>query len=118
MGTSPGTQMVMDDFDGDNFDHTGLGFLGGCKIQLGHADGRPISYRPTPPGTPRWGTTWKKATAKWYQHAARITLSGSGTLGEGNGTATFALSPTTDGVTLMRYSGEGEMTSIRPGRNL
>src|SRR5262249_38412548 len=55
----------------------GLGFLGGCKIQLGHADGRPISYRPVPPGTPRWGSAWKKATAKWYQHAARITLSGS-----------------------------------------
>jgi gluconate 2-dehydrogenase alpha chain len=73
----PVTQMVMDDFDGDNFDHSGLGFLGGCKIQLGHADGRPISYRPVPPGTPRWGTAWKKATAKWYQHAARITLSGS-----------------------------------------
>jgi gluconate 2-dehydrogenase alpha chain len=74
---SPGTQMVMDDFNGDNFDHSGLGFLGGCKIQLGHADGRPISYRPVPPGTPRWGAAWKKATAKWYQHAARITLSGS-----------------------------------------
>src|SRR5262245_29029270 len=74
---SPGTQTVMDDFDGDNFDHSGLGFLGGCKIQLGHADGRPISYRPVPPGTPRWGAAWKKATAKWYQHAARITLSGS-----------------------------------------
>ena len=39
--------------------------------------GRPISYRPVPPGTPRWGAAWKKATAKWYQHAARITLSGS-----------------------------------------
>jgi gluconate 2-dehydrogenase alpha chain len=74
---SPGTQMVMDDFNGDNFDHSGLGFLGGCKIQLGHADGRPISYRPIPPGTPRWGAAWKKATAKWYQRAARITLSGS-----------------------------------------
>jgi gluconate 2-dehydrogenase alpha chain len=74
---SPGTQMVMDDFNGDNFDHSGLGFLGGCKIQLGHADGRPISYRPVPPGTPRWGAAWKKATAKWYQRAARITLSGS-----------------------------------------
>ena len=74
---SPGTQMVMDDFNGDNFDHSGLGFLGGCKIQLGHADGRPISYRPVPPGTARWGAAWKKATAKWYQHAARITLSGS-----------------------------------------
>jgi gluconate 2-dehydrogenase alpha chain len=74
---SPGTQMVMDDFNGDNFDHSGLGFLGGCKIQLGHVDGRPISNRPVPPGTPRWGAKWKKETAKWYQRAARITLSGS-----------------------------------------
>jgi gluconate 2-dehydrogenase alpha chain len=74
---SPGTQMVMDDINGDNFDHSGLGFLGGCKIQLGHVDGRPISNRPVPPGTPRWGAKWKKETAKWYQRAARITLSGS-----------------------------------------
>jgi gluconate 2-dehydrogenase alpha chain len=74
---SPGTQMVMDDFTGDNFDHSGLGFLGGCKIQLGHVDGRPISNRPVPPGTPRWGAKWKKETAKWYQRAVRITLSGS-----------------------------------------
>jgi gluconate 2-dehydrogenase alpha chain len=74
---SPGTQMVMDYFNGDNFDHGGLGFLGGCKIQLGHVDGRPISNRPVPPGTPRWGAKWKKETAKWYQRAARITLSGS-----------------------------------------
>jgi gluconate 2-dehydrogenase alpha chain len=68
---SPGTQMVMDDFNGDNFDHSGLGFLGGCKIQLGHVDGRPISNRPVPPGTPRWGAKWKKETAKWYQRASR-----------------------------------------------
>src|SRR5262249_51397624 len=72
---SPGTQMVMDDFDGDNFDHGGLGFFGGCKIQLGHADGRPISYPPGPPGTPRWGSALEEAPAQGDQHAARITPS-------------------------------------------
>ena len=61
---SPGTQMVMDDFNGDNFDHSGLGFLGGCKIQLGHADGRPISYRPVPPGTPRWGRSMEEGNSQ------------------------------------------------------
>jgi len=25
-----------------------------------------------PPGTPRWGRDWKKATAKWYNHAFNI----------------------------------------------
>ena len=40
-------------------------------------DGRPIGYRPVPPGTPRWGRAWKKATAKWYHHAASIGVSGS-----------------------------------------
>jgi gluconate 2-dehydrogenase alpha chain len=74
---SPGTAMVIDDFDGDNFDHGGLGFLGGARIACGHGDGRPINYRPTPPGTPRWGSDWKRAAVKWYQHAAGIGLSGS-----------------------------------------
>ena len=55
----------------------GLGFLGGSRFACGHADGRPIGYRPVPPGTPRWGAAWKKATAKWYHHAANIAVSGS-----------------------------------------
>ena len=74
---APGTQMVIDDFNADNFDHAGLGFLGGAIISCGHGDGRPISYRPVPQGTPRWGAEWKKATARWYQHALTIGLSGS-----------------------------------------
>ena len=74
---SPGTQMVIDNFNGDNFDHSGLGFVGGAIISCGHGDGRPISYRPTPAGTPRWGAQWKQATAKWYQHALTLGLSGS-----------------------------------------
>jgi gluconate 2-dehydrogenase alpha chain len=74
---APGSSMALDDVDGDNFDHSGLGFLGGSRFACGHADGRPIGYRPVPPGTPRWGAAWKKATAKWYHHAANIAVSGS-----------------------------------------
>ncbi len=74
---SPGSMMVIDDFDGDNFDHSGLGFLGGCRIQCGHGEGRPITYRPTPPGTPRWGSAWKKAVVDNYQRALSIGMSGS-----------------------------------------
>src|SRR5215468_7196036 len=58
--------MNIDDFNGDNFDHSGLGFFGGAWISAGTSNGRPIQTRPVPPGTPRWGRDWKKATAKWY----------------------------------------------------
>ena len=29
-----------------------------------------------PPGTPRWGRDWKRATAKWYNHSFGIGASG------------------------------------------
>jgi gluconate 2-dehydrogenase alpha chain len=68
--------VLIDDFNGDNFDHAGLGFYGGAWIQAGPSNGRPILTRPVPPGTPRWGDDWKKATAKWYNHAFSIGASG------------------------------------------
>ena len=68
--------VLIDDFNGDNFDHAGLGFYGGAWIQAGPSNGRPILTRPVPPGTPRWGNEWKQATAKWYNHAFSIGASG------------------------------------------
>src|SRR6516165_1450288 len=64
--------MNIDDFNGDNFDHAGLGFFGGAWISAGTSNGRPIQTRPVPAGTPRWGREWKKATAKWYNHAFNV----------------------------------------------
>jgi len=66
----------IDDLNGDNFDHGGLGFFGGAWIQGGTSNGRPILTRPVPPGTPRWGRDWKHATAKWYNHAFNVGASG------------------------------------------
>ena len=68
--------MLIDDFNGDNFDHGGHGFFGGAWIQAGPTNGRPIATRPVPPGTPRWGREWKQATAKWYNHSFGIGASG------------------------------------------
>jgi gluconate 2-dehydrogenase alpha chain len=67
---------VIDDFNGDNFDHAGLGFFGGAYVQASVTNGRPIGTRPVPPGTPRWGRDWKRATARWYNHAFGINASG------------------------------------------
>ena len=44
----------------------------------------------------------------------RITVSGEGTLGHGDGTATFSLSDE-GGQTIMRYNGEGEIGGLVAG---
>jgi gluconate 2-dehydrogenase alpha chain len=67
----------IDEFNADNFDHAGLGFLGGANIRVNPNSGSPIGYRPTPPGTPRWGSEWKKAAADTYQRFAQVGASGS-----------------------------------------
>jgi gluconate 2-dehydrogenase alpha chain len=79
-----GHAMNVDDFNGDNFDHTGLGFIGGALIFAGPTHGRPIVNRPVPPGTPRWGRAWKEATAKWYNHSFSMHASGGNFANRGN----------------------------------
>ena len=72
------TGTVIDDFNNDNFDHSGLGFHGGGYIGANVSNGRPISARHVPPGTPRWGTAWKQANADWYAHSFSVSVHGSG----------------------------------------
>jgi gluconate 2-dehydrogenase alpha chain len=69
--------MMADDYNGDVFDHTGLGFIGGANLNCNTTNGRPISNRPTPPGTPRWGAQWKKVTAETYGHTTSVGSQGS-----------------------------------------
>jgi len=68
---------TIDDFNNDHFDHAGLGFHGGAFISANHTNGRPIDTRPLPPGTPRWGTKWKEANAKWYLRSGNINCHGT-----------------------------------------
>lgn len=74
---SPGDAGVIDDFNGENFDHAGLGFFGGGYIRGGSGGAPPIGGRDVPPGTPSWGPEWKKATVKWYYHAVDFNTQGS-----------------------------------------
>ena len=75
--------MSAHDYNSD-MDHSNLDFIGGCSIGSGQSNGRPISNRPVPPGTPRWGSKWKKATAETYGHTMSIGGSGSSYAQRGN----------------------------------
>ena len=72
-----GLGLAIDEFNGDNFDHSGLGFIGGGFIQAGSNGARPIEVRPVPQGTPRWGSEWKKAAAKYFNRSFSITIQGA-----------------------------------------
>jgi gluconate 2-dehydrogenase alpha chain len=69
--------MIIDDYNGDNFDHSGLGFVGGGYMGAGQTGARPIQTRPVPAGTPKWGAQWKKATAETYQKAFSLSTHAS-----------------------------------------
>lgn len=56
-----GTGYAVDDFNGDNFDHGPLGFVGGAPMWCNPAGDKPISGIATPDGTPTWGKAWKTA---------------------------------------------------------
>jgi len=58
---------AIDDFQGDNFDHAGLGFFGGGYLYPSISGGRPIQVRAVPPGTPRWGSAWKAGDDRMVQ---------------------------------------------------
>jgi gluconate 2-dehydrogenase alpha chain len=67
---------TIDDFNGDNFDHAGLDFFGGAYISVVSSGTSPIRGTHVPPGVPKWGSSWKKAAAQYYQRNFTITLHG------------------------------------------
>ncbi|MGD1065723.1 MAG: GMC family oxidoreductase [Vulcanimicrobiaceae bacterium] len=67
---------VFDDFNGDNFDHTPYGFIGGADVNQNSNHARPVEWHPTPPGTPRWGATWKSTIAHYYNRAFNVNAQG------------------------------------------
>ncbi|WP_239616629.1 GMC family oxidoreductase [Cohnella mopanensis] len=50
----------LDDFNGDNFDHSSLKFLHGANIRFTQTGLRPIQYQPVPAGSPKWGKEFKQ----------------------------------------------------------
>ena len=60
----------IDDFNADNFDHEGLGFIGGGGISCAQNGNRPILSQSVPSSvTQSWGADWKKAIRTyWRRH--------------------------------------------------
>jgi gluconate 2-dehydrogenase alpha chain len=68
----------IDDYNADNFDHADLDFIGGGGIMAYSCNGRPIGMADlVPPGTPRWGSGWKKAFTHSYQNVATVFAQGT-----------------------------------------
>jgi gluconate 2-dehydrogenase alpha chain len=65
-------QMVIDDFNADNFDHSDLHFVGGGSISSGSTGNRPIQTQSVPETvTQGWGAEWKQAIKKyWRRHGS------------------------------------------------
>jgi gluconate 2-dehydrogenase alpha chain len=59
--TGPWSQATcVEDFNADNFDHAGLGFVGGATLTAAH-ELKPVAAAsaPLPASVPRWGAGWK-----------------------------------------------------------
>lgn len=70
----PNGGMRMDDFNGNNFDHAGLGFIRGGTIGTSGA-GTPVErYHVMPPGWPRWGERYKENLLRYYTRSFDIAI--------------------------------------------
>jgi gluconate 2-dehydrogenase alpha chain len=74
--TACGNAVAIDDLNGDNFDHAGLGFIGGGLVKVGSNPTTPISAVLAPPGSPTWGLEWKHGMRKYYAHSLIIGAQG------------------------------------------
>jgi len=72
-----GNGVAVDDFNADNFDHGPHGFVGGSPMWVNQAGTRPIAGAANPPGTPQWGSAWKKAQAGYYNHQLSMDAHGA-----------------------------------------
>ncbi len=67
-----GVGQAIDDWYGDNFDHSPLNFIGGGVIWGRQTGNGPVRGIPVPQGTPRWGSAWKRAARDNFLHTGRI----------------------------------------------
>ena len=66
--------MRIDDFNGNNFDHTGLGFIRGGTIGTS-GDGTPVTRIDVlPPDVPSWGKEFKEFYTRYYTRTMDLNM--------------------------------------------
>ncbi|WP_312469626.1 GMC family oxidoreductase [Neobacillus sp.] len=68
---------VVDDFNGDNFDHSNLDFIHGGTLVVSQSGFRPIASNPVPSGTPLWGKEFKEKSIKYYTRTINAGFQGA-----------------------------------------
>jgi gluconate 2-dehydrogenase alpha chain len=69
--------MMINDFNGDNFDHSGLGFIGGGYIGVLQTGARPIETLFDSGNLSQWGSDWKHKAAHDYLRSFSISTHGA-----------------------------------------
>jgi gluconate 2-dehydrogenase alpha chain len=94
----------IDDFDGDNFDHRGLGFVGGGMLQTSQ-ELKPIAASQwIPPWLPRWGSAWKRWISANAQSVGSVHAQLEGLSYEGNFLDLDPVVRDRDGVPVVRIT--------------
>lgn len=68
---------TVDDFNGDNFDHSDLDFIHGGSISMTQLGRRPIANNPVPKDTPGWGKEFKKQSLKYFNRSLSVGAQGA-----------------------------------------
>src|SRR5699024_1980833 len=68
--------IAIDEFNGDNFDHSDLDFLHGGSITISQTGSRPIATNTTRPDVPSWGSEFKQDSIENFTRT--LSVSGQG----------------------------------------
>ncbi|QCR32668.1 GMC family oxidoreductase [Lysinibacillus sp. SGAir0095] len=69
--------MSIDEFNGDNFDHSELNFIHGANISLSQLGKRPIQNNTVKPDTPSWGAKFKEESVKYQNRSISFNAQGA-----------------------------------------
>ncbi|MFC3038732.1 GMC family oxidoreductase [Virgibacillus xinjiangensis] len=67
----------VDDYNGDNFDHSDLDFIHGGVMSITQTGRRPIANNPVPNDTPSWGAEFKAKSLHYFNRALSIGAQGA-----------------------------------------
>jgi len=68
---------TVDDYNGDNFDHTDLDFIHGGTLSITQTGRRPIESNPVPKDTPSWGKEFKAKSLQYFNRSLSVGSEGA-----------------------------------------